>query len=105
MDVQSPHNIMLRQVSADEYETALAHVTPVAVAPFGYLAGMTSPPPTDDMGRKVYWLYVHIGNNHFRSVFRMSAEEFNNIRVWQFVRDEPTPRKDNVVAAKRKRAS
>jgi hypothetical protein len=105
MDVQSPHNIMLRQVSADEYETALQQITPVAVADFGFLAGMRTPPPTDELGRNVYWLYVHIGNNHFRSVYRMPLEEFKNIRVWQFTRDEPTPRNSNVVAAKRKRAS
>jgi len=106
MDVQSPHNIMLMQVSAEEYETELAHIPPVRVAPFGYLAGMTTPPPTDDLGRNVYWLYVHIGNNHYRGVYRMSVEEFNNIRVWQFMQKPAnTPRGNVVHHTKRKRAS
>lgn len=93
MDVQSPHNIMLMQVSEDEYESALNHITPVMVAYFGFLAGMTTPPPQDDMGRNVYWLYVHINKNHYKSVFRMSVEDFRNIRVWQFMQEPVVERK------------
>ena len=104
MDTQSPHNIMLMQVSAEEYETALSRVPPVRVSSFGYLAGQDTPPPTDDFGRNVYWLYVCIGNNHYRAEFRMSVEEFNNVRIWQFAQRPTKTGKDNVVQAKRKQA-
>jgi hypothetical protein len=88
IDMASPHNIMLNAVSADVYETAYRAVEPVLVRDFGFLANEASP-PTDDFGRPVYWLYVIIGSNHYKSTYRMSEEEFLNIRIWQFMKQPP----------------
>lgn len=103
MDLKSPHNIMLMQVSEDEYERALARGEPVRVASFGFLAHEVEP-PVDDMGRPVYQLWVHEMGKHWRAEYRMSVEEFMNLRVWQF---NVTPRGRPAAnsSVRRKRAS
>lgn len=103
MDTASPHNIMLMQVSAEEYENELLINGAVMVAPFGYLM-KNAFPIKDDMDREVHWLYVCIGKNHYRGVFRMSIEEFRNIRQWQFMRDA-TDDHGNVAPLRKRRSS